>query len=247
MRNVEEFLAHYASKYYDPVKAHQYYMENRELTGRKSSNTAEVERQGLDLFNQKFRGSTKDSKTKGTKRSGLSDAQKEKWAQTKDQLTAEKNLKVAGERSTNNMEIEAFRSEATAKRTEIADKLKELAKRLSGNMEANLARASEMTQFKIDNLPPIPKGITGEQRDKLVEARNKKIAAIQKTGNSKINDIKSSKENSEKLAQQKEQIATDLKAKIEEARLKFAGIREGINVEYKQKSRDAYNKIKSGG
>lgn len=30
-------LIHYASKYYDPVKAHEYYMKNRELVGRRST------------------------------------------------------------------------------------------------------------------------------------------------------------------------------------------------------------------
>lgn len=30
----QEFLAHYASKYYDPVKAHAYYMRTRDLKGR---------------------------------------------------------------------------------------------------------------------------------------------------------------------------------------------------------------------
>jgi len=33
----EKDLKHYASPYYDPVKAHEYYLKNRELTGRKST------------------------------------------------------------------------------------------------------------------------------------------------------------------------------------------------------------------
>ena len=33
----EDHLMHYASKYYDPVKAHEYYLRNRELKGRRSS------------------------------------------------------------------------------------------------------------------------------------------------------------------------------------------------------------------
>lgn len=31
------YLQHYASEYYDPVKAHEYYMKNRELKGRRSA------------------------------------------------------------------------------------------------------------------------------------------------------------------------------------------------------------------
>lgn len=36
MKNSDS-LCHYASKYYDPVKAHEYYMRTRELKGRRSS------------------------------------------------------------------------------------------------------------------------------------------------------------------------------------------------------------------
>jgi len=32
----QHHLQHYASPYYDPVKAHEYYMKNRELKGRRS-------------------------------------------------------------------------------------------------------------------------------------------------------------------------------------------------------------------
>jgi hypothetical protein len=35
--NVEDFIAHYASATYDPAAAHEYYLKNRELQGRKST------------------------------------------------------------------------------------------------------------------------------------------------------------------------------------------------------------------
>lgn len=34
---MSDYLIHYASPYYDPVKAHEYYMKNRELKGRTST------------------------------------------------------------------------------------------------------------------------------------------------------------------------------------------------------------------
>ena len=34
--DINEPLQHYASPYYDPVKAHEYYMRTRELKGRRS-------------------------------------------------------------------------------------------------------------------------------------------------------------------------------------------------------------------
>ena len=36
-----DFLAHYASPYYDPVKAHEYYMRTRKLKGREPASTPE--------------------------------------------------------------------------------------------------------------------------------------------------------------------------------------------------------------
>lgn len=36
----KDVIAHYASPYYDPEKAHEYYMKNRELKGRNSSGTS---------------------------------------------------------------------------------------------------------------------------------------------------------------------------------------------------------------
>lgn len=38
-------LYHYASQYYDPVKAHEYYMEHRELKGR-STGMSDTQREG---------------------------------------------------------------------------------------------------------------------------------------------------------------------------------------------------------
>lgn len=45
MNRVDRFLQHYASEYYDPVKAHEYYMRTRELTGRKTSGMSEQQRE----------------------------------------------------------------------------------------------------------------------------------------------------------------------------------------------------------
>ena len=33
---VEDVIQHFVSAYYDPVKAHDYYMRTRQLTGRKA-------------------------------------------------------------------------------------------------------------------------------------------------------------------------------------------------------------------
>ena len=40
---IEDYLAHYVSKYYDPVKAHEYYLKTRELKGKRSSSNLNAE------------------------------------------------------------------------------------------------------------------------------------------------------------------------------------------------------------
>ena len=45
---VDDFLQHYASQYYDPVKAHEYYMRNRELKGRRS--TSDLNDEGKEIW-----------------------------------------------------------------------------------------------------------------------------------------------------------------------------------------------------
>lgn len=42
-----EFLAHYASEFYDPVKAHEYYLKNRELKGQKAAPLSKTQTEGL--------------------------------------------------------------------------------------------------------------------------------------------------------------------------------------------------------
>lgn len=44
--SIPDFLEHYASPYYDPVKAHEYYMKTRELKGTKKTSTAGLTDEG---------------------------------------------------------------------------------------------------------------------------------------------------------------------------------------------------------
>lgn len=41
----DKYLIHYASEYYDPVKAHEYYMKHRHLKGRTTSGLNEEGKQ----------------------------------------------------------------------------------------------------------------------------------------------------------------------------------------------------------
>lgn len=55
-------LQHYASPYYDPVKAHEYYMANRELKGRRS--TSSLDDTGKEIWSYTKSKITEEKKTK---------------------------------------------------------------------------------------------------------------------------------------------------------------------------------------
>lgn len=61
----EEFIAHYASAYYDPVKAKEYYERTKELKGRQSTKgMSEVQRQALSYSKSRIGEAKKADLTK---------------------------------------------------------------------------------------------------------------------------------------------------------------------------------------
>ena len=81
----DEELKHYASPYYDPVKAHEYYMKNRELKGRRS--TAKLNDEG-----KKAASYVKERLT--TERKQKVQTHKDKTDSTIDSLRVQKKAKI---------------------------------------------------------------------------------------------------------------------------------------------------------
>lgn len=164
------FLAHYASEYYDPAKAREYYLKNRELKGRRSG-------------------------------SGLkSEKKKAAWEYAKDQIDVAKKADLDNARGETTNDIANVRAEATQHREAIGKYISALLKNISEKRQKEsdkisdertrksealskaqkrkAERISKQAARKIASLPPIPKGITGEQRSKLVAERAKEIGKI---------------------------------------------------------------------
>lgn len=66
--DIDELLQHYASPYYDPVKAHEYYMRTRELKGRRS--TTKLNDEGKEIWAYTKNEITSEKKEKGKRRTG---------------------------------------------------------------------------------------------------------------------------------------------------------------------------------
>lgn len=87
-------IIHYASPYYDPVKAHEYYMKNRKLKGRTRSSAV------------------------------LTDTGKEVWANTKENITKEKKAVLSRKDEDRKKRIEKLRISAQRFKDSIARQIK---------------------------------------------------------------------------------------------------------------------------
>ena len=83
-------LRHYASKYYDPVKAHEYYMRNRELKGRRS--TSKLSDEGKKVWQYTKQQITEEKKSKVEAEKEAKDQKteelREKASATRERITA---------------------------------------------------------------------------------------------------------------------------------------------------------------
>lgn len=190
---VENFLAHYASQYYDPVKAHEYYMQNRELANQQSTaaltvkyNTGKVSKKtgaAIQKVNQ-----------------AATDRRKQAWAYAKNQIGEAKKGDLKNLSEQHKALVKQAEQTATARRQEISSKLTDLLHALTAkkttdgstiddNEKAALKKLDEERAAKsrkirddankqIDAIPPVPDGVRGPQRKQLEAIRAKKIAKL---------------------------------------------------------------------
>lgn len=119
MKN-DDFLMHYASLYYDPVKAHEYYMKNRELKGRRS--TSALSDEGKEIWsytkNQIKAEKAERVEEEQNSRDQNITALRERASQTKEEISSK--LKQLNEALSNSVssrkeEIESSRDSEIAK------------------------------------------------------------------------------------------------------------------------------------
>lgn len=111
----------YASKYYDPAKAHEYYMKHRKLKGRKKKNTSVKPKKSKSKKSSGKKKSSSSSKgsTKGLNEKGLEAAAIAKQKAQNDKADFNKKLKAAWE-----PQIKELQNKAKNATGEELDKLK---------------------------------------------------------------------------------------------------------------------------
>lgn len=174
------YLIHYASEYYDPVKAHEYYMKHRELKGGKS--TSGLNEEGKQIakmvkinIDEKRKGenASADQKKKGI----VEGFKSEKEASTK----AESEIKTKTTEARNKIkekEMESAKKDRESKVKSHTDKMNaeinKLKKQLENMTPFQKRTQSEKIQASIDKL----KQENAKKKEELTEAYENKRSGI---------------------------------------------------------------------
>lgn len=201
---VENFLAHYASKYYDPVKAKEYYERTKELVGRDSASPE-----------QPTSGTGTVSKlTVGAKAQGaLSSLASRSGSSVQPQVQAQLQSAVKDPVAAHNERMEKLAKDTEELRDKIVDKLKSEVERIR-------------TQLKIpaNASPKLRAYLEKQQRSQTKTA----VGSAQKDMNKLKSDVKAA------VAKAKEdykaiqaQAAAERKAQAEQNRLNNMAVLRG--------------------
>jgi hypothetical protein len=226
---------------YDPVKAHEYYIRNRELKGRQN---------------------TSDLKTQ---------TKKEAWGYAKSQLdeTKKQDLQLASD--SNKTAVQQIREAAQGRRTEISDKLSLILDRFSNDRTARLDKITtdsqkelqkieDETQKKIDALPPIPKGVSDKRRAELSKERSDELDKIRNESKSQKDGVRSKASEDkagvsiettiQKQSQRdstnsdREQLRVTLKDTIDSARENYKALKDNLKATYEADKQSNFEAIK---
>lgn len=280
---VTDFLAHYASEYYDPVKAREYYLRTRELKGKRSTSDLTVKTTG--------RGKRGGVVTKVNKE--RSEQRRQAWDYAKNQIGEAKKADLEGLSEERKAAVDQARQTTQARRDEIRGKLAGLIEQLTGRKiqesdaidaeaESALARVEQQreekarlvraaAERKISAVPPVPDGIRGSARERLVAARQKKIdkingdaatdigvlandaaaerEAISANANDKRKALSEQTQNQKANERQtatvdREQLSSDLKATVEKARANYEAGKARLIAQYEATMQSEFEAIR---
>lgn len=148
-------ISHYASPYYDPVKAHEYYMKNRELKGRRSTATLNDEGKNAARYVREQLNSERKRKVEASKNTMTSNIKTLQGATSK-AITTAREKKIAN--------VKAHTEQMQTQITSLREKLK-------GMSKEDKERNSATIQHEIQKL----RDSNTQQRDQL-NAEYKKLS-----------------------------------------------------------------------
>lgn len=262
--DINEPLQHYASPYYDPVKAHEYYMRTRELKGRRSTTKLNDEGKKVWAYTKNEISGKKKEKVK---------EEQEKRKQKIAELRAK--AKVTREQiSAKLKELNAQLTEESSSRRSRVDSRKKSDLEDIGEEADQKERIDEKKNTEIERLMAIeiPSGLSKEERAKRVAERNEKIAKLRDDASedkSKVSEqAKAEKEevrtsasrkkkritedtkeeradNSANAKSEREKVSAELKAAVTAAREAYKAAKENLDATYEDLYQQEFDKIAS--
>ncbi|QGZ17218.1 hypothetical protein SEA_GIANTSBANE_14 [Arthrobacter phage Giantsbane] len=220
MEPLDDTLTHYSSANYDPVKAHEYYVKNRELKGRQQS-------------------------TKG-----MSDTQKEAWSYTKNKIGGDKKAALTSSRNAQKAKLEALQKQATETRTRIRDKLEALLKSLEvKEVKAKVIEPPKLFEIP-ENATEHQKALFRAQNQRKMNTYKTQVAQAEddarKTNEAARKDASAkSKVARESSSAELKKLGTDLKGVVEKARADYDAAKKSTDAKFKAEVDTEYNNIRT--
>lgn len=212
------FFQHYASEYYDPVKAHEYYMQHRKLKGRQTSKLSD---EGKKVWDYTKSNITAEKKVKTEETKTAHEKQIEAHRQQADGV--KKNI------------------------TDQLKKLNDILTQRSKSKRERTSKAVQAEIDKI-NAEKIPEGLSKEKRAKLAAEKKAKIAKLRgdaKAANAKdAEETKTERtKNSESAKEQRTQVATTLKGVVKATREAYKKAKADLDASYEDIYQAEFDKI----
>jgi hypothetical protein len=234
-------LLHYVSANYDPQKAHEYYLQNRQLKGKHSTKGfTQKQKEAWSYAQAQIRAKTKE------KNVAASTSEKTSIEQTREQAQQLRQEISAKLKAFNDMLTQGHSANVKS----ISEQSKAQHKAIADKLVADLAA-----------LPDIPKNLPKDQSDKLVKERADKIAALKGQAasdredlNKAVADVRLSErtstqetrqDNSTNVQAQRAQVAQDLKGVVEKYRAQYQSARQANKSESGATLDKEFNNIKS--
>lgn len=233
---INSFLEHADPQYYDPVKAHEYYIKNRELKGRQTgAGLSTNQKQAFDY------SKTEIAKAQAQEQAKVDEEQKARFAEiTQAAQTKAEEIRAKFQEIFDRIaQASATRKEGIladrdSKFKEINGKLKDnlkavalkqtkALKELSDRRAAELLKLSNDARAEIAALPPIPKGLSPEDTARLSDERSAKLDKIRGDFNQKSQDT------SDKYGAERDTIRETAQTEKEKARDDAANERDSVN------------------
>lgn len=221
MINEKDSLAHYASKYYDPVKAHEYYMRTRELKGRRSS--SKLNDEGKEIWSYTKNEITTDKKE---------DVEEER--QNRDQ-------KIEKLRST----ASATRKAITDRLNDVKNAISQTSK-----FEKEVIDSKKNFAIKRIQSEKIPEGLSKEERAKIAAEKKEKIAKLRGDASEEKaiateNAKKLKEKHSKNASDERTKLSAQLKSSVAAAREAYKTAKTSLNESYENIYQTEYDKILS--